>query len=539
LEKKYLRVSMKSEAYYRYLPVLYLALVLIVSLFVLTIHLSFRLDTDYNVVLPMAQFAIDAFRQPEKFLTWNPYIGLGMPVLGDPSSLVLSPWYMPIFLLLGADWGMRAIIALSIIVSGWSMWMFLCSLKLNPKIVAWGAMLYETSGALTANIADGHIERFAAYAVSPIAFWCMWRVHMQYIHRMLLGLLLACMVLSVNIYTPWFLSLFFLGISLYSVFTKQKSMKEFALDTCVIYGTFIIFSLPKLIPFMRDVLPYLDRRAHIDAFMGSIHGFLLPLSYIIPWQVMFYDRPTLQRILDFRFNWYEYYAFISPVVFLLLINVRRITQKIQLRWVITLLVIAFFYISLKHPYSPFYWLFHIFPALQAFRVPQRIVVPFLVPLIVLLAYCADAWIRDKKSNKTWLWIILVTSIMWTSSIMFVTTRQSFVPARTTEKFIAEELRRRDSGNFYVVNFNCCMQPALQSVSIPILNYYYGWVPSYGIRFTVDSKGVYDVSKLTYVKPSYIIAPKKDAFDSYGFMRYFDKDTIQVWKANEPTIFPTL
>ena len=522
-----------------FLPVFTVTLLLIIPLAILTRRLSFRLDTDYNVVLPMAQFAINAFTQPQKFLTWNPYIGLGVPVLGDPSSLVFSPWYMPIFLLFGADMGVRVIIALTLIVSGFSMWVFLRSLDLDKKVVAWGAILYETSGALAAIVANGHIEKFASYAVTPFAFLLMWKPKMSAANRITLGLLLACMYLSDDFYTPWFLSIFLVSFTVYNGISKRWRLSEVALNFLTIYGSFIIFSLPKLIPFVRDVLPYFDRQQYIDPFMGSIHAFLLPLPYIVPWQVSFYDRPTLQRILDFRFNWYEYYAFITPIAFILLVKIQGVLKKIQVKWAFVALLVGASYISLKYPYSPFYWIFHLFPFIQTFRVPQRVVVPLLVPVIALLSYCADYWIREKKSKHTGLSIILITSVMWTSVVTFQTMKAAFVPLRVDERYIAQELRRRDAGNFYVANFACCMQPDLLTVSIPVLNYYYGWTPSYAPRFTNKEGDQFDFNKLSMVRPSYIIANKKYFFNHYGYSLFFEKGDIQVWKTESPTIFPSL
>ncbi len=515
-----------------YLPVFVVALLLIVLLAIFTWNLSFRLDTDYNVVLPMAQFAINAFTNPQKFLIRNPYIGLGVPVLGDPSSLVFSPWYMPIFLLFGADIGLRAIIALTVIVSGWSMWVFLSSLGLDKRIVIWGSMLYETSGAFAAIVASGHIEKFASYAVTPLAFFYIWKPKMRMVERISLGLLMTCMYLSDDFYTPWFLGIFFLSHALYKI-------KGIFMDLLVIYGTFFAFSLPKLIPFVRDVLPYFDRRSFINPYEGSIQALLLPLTYMVPWQVTFYDRPFFQRLLGFHYNWYEYYAFITPIAFIPLIKLRGVLHKIQVKWIFVALLVGASYISLQYPYSPFYWIFQAFPFMQTFRVPQRIVVPLLVPVIALLCYCADYWIKEKKQVQTLLRIILFSSVMWTFIVAMATMRSAFAPKRVVEKSVAQELRLRDTGNYYVANFVCCMQPFLLDESIPILNYYYGWTPSYAPRFTNTAGDQFDFSPFRLMRPSYIIAEKKETFIEFGYRQYFEKGNIQVWKSEEPTIFPTL
>lgn len=523
---------------HNYLFVLSFSVFFIIILGLSTWRLSFRLDTDYNLLLPVAQFAINAFTKPAQFLTWNPYIGLGVPVLGDPNSFVLSPWYVPILLLFGADRGLRVIIALSFIVSGYSMWVLLCSLHVSKKVAIWGSFLYQTSGAFAALVASGHVERLASYAVTPYVFLFLWKRNMMVIHRIAIGLMFACMYLTNDLYTPWFLSIYFVAFSIYFVISKRKKIQEVITDFLYIYGAGFVFALPKLIPFVRDILPHFDRLSTIDPYMGSVHAIFLPLSYVVPWQVTFWDRPTFQRLLEFRFNWYEYYAFITPIPFIFLLKIRKILKKPQVIMIFIALVVSMLYIALKFPYSPFYWLFHGIPFFRSFRVPQRIVVPLLVPVITLVSYCVDSWFHEKK-HASIIWILLVSTLIWTTLLSFQTMKSAFVPAREVEKTVADELRRRDGSAYYVASFVCCIQPALLDNAIPILNYYYGWVPTYAPRFTNIQGDRFDFAKFSYIRPSYIIADKRESFVRYGYLPYFDKANIQVWKTENPTIYPNL
>jgi hypothetical protein len=163
------------QALRKYVPVFLVALLCLVPLYVVTKNLSFRFDTDYKAVIPAVGFAISAVGDPLHFFTWNPFVGLGIPVLGDPSSILFSPWYMPIFLILGADTGLRVLIALSMIVAGFTMWVFLSSLGVNNRIAVWGAALYELSGGFAALVTSGRIERFGSYAAVPYVMYLMWK----------------------------------------------------------------------------------------------------------------------------------------------------------------------------------------------------------------------------------------------------------------------------------------------------------------------------------------------------------------------------
>ncbi len=522
------------------LPVIAVLGFLVLMLGIATRSLFFRLDTDYNVILPIAEFAIRAYLDPAHFFAWNPDVGLGIPVLGDPTSFVFSPWFMPWLLLFGVYLGLRVVIAISIIGSGVAMWMLLHALRIEKRIAQWGAILYGTSGALAAIIASGHVEKLPAYALTPIVFLLFFRSKPTFGTAGLIGLLYAIIFLSVDIYGLWFVSIFWFAFRLYDLVTKKRTFWDLVLEGLHIYGMFIVFALPKLLPFIRDVLPHFNRLSSINPYEGSIHAFLLPIPFIVPWQVMFYDRPTLQRIIGFHYNWYEYYAFITPIALIPLFWVRKILSKPLTAYLLLSLGIGAFYLSLKYPYSPFYWIFHVFPFARSFRVPQRVVVPLLVPLIVLLSYCMEYLVKTYPMKRLSLILgICGVSIVWTMCMSFFTMKTAFVPNRSLEESVAQEIRRMDPGKFYVANFACCMQPYLYKQSIPILNYYYGWTPVGSPTFKNTAGTAYDFSVFTYMRPTYIIAYSEESFLKFGYTIVVSKERIRVWKTEHPTIVPYL
>lgn len=528
------------QHYKNVFPVFGLLCLLVLVVGISTRSYYFRLDTDYNVVIPMAEFAIQAVKNPSVFLTWNPYIGLGRPVLGDPSSLLFSPWFMPWFLLFGSVNGLRVIMALTVLSSGFTMWMFLSTFTFHTRIVQWGALLYGTSGALAAMFASGHIEKFPTYALSPIVFYLMLKKSFMVSRSLLVGLIYATLFFSVDFYGIWFFSLFWIVFRIYDVIVKKRTIFHVCLEGISIYGMFVIVSLPKLIPFIRDVLPHFDRQLTINPYMGSVHAWFLPLSYIIPWQVMFYDRPFLQKILGFRFNWYEYYAFITPISFVPLIAIRSVLKKPIVIYVLLSLMLGAFYLSLTYAYSPFYYLFHAIPFARSFRVPQRIVVPLLVPLILLLSICFNELLKRYKTMKhVLLFVICFSSLAWTFSMSYQTMKTAFSPNRTIEESVAQEIRKKDSGSFFVVNFACCMQPYLLAHSIPILNYYYGWTPVGAPTFKTPNGEQNDYSSFTYMMPTYIIADSTEDFSEFGYGVHITNQHIRVWKTDHPTIVPSL
>ncbi len=521
------------------------AVVAVLAAFVLVLLYStrmlyFRLDTDYNVAIPMAQFARLGIMKPTSFLTWNPYIGLGRPVLGDPSSLLFSPWFMPFFLVFGAVNGLRINIAFTIICSGITMWFLLRAFVKDRHISQWGALLYSTSGAIAAMIASGHIEKFPTYACAPIVFYILLKRQYTLQRSMILGLIYAVLFFSVDFYGIWFFSLFWIVFSLYDIVKKYKTIGMVLHEGFIIYGMFAIYASAKLIPFIRDVLPHFSRGASFNPFMGSIHFWLLPLPYIIPWQVLFYDRPTLQRLLQFRYNWYEYYAFITPFAVIPLLYIRRVMQQRIVAYAIISILLGACYISLQYVYSPFYWIVHVLPIAGWFRVPQRIVVPLLVPLVLLISLCFEALLKEYGLRRRIIFLgIGVTSLLWTFVMSYHTMKTAFVPNRNIEELVVQELRSKDAGTYYVATFACCLQPYLFDQSIPVLNYYYGWTPVGHPTFKTISGDANDYSAFTYIKPTYIIANGTDDFSVYGYTQYIAKQNIRVWKTDHPTILPTL
>lgn len=514
---------------------------LVIPLAFVSHSLEFRLDTDYNVVIPMAHYAINAIRDPSNFLYWNSYVGLGIPVLGDPSSLLFSPYLLPLFLLFGADMGLRLSIVCTIFLSATTMWILLRSLQISSKISQWGSLLYATSGALAAMVASGHIEKFPSYAIAPILFLLLWKKPFQFANGGLTGILLTSLYFSDDFYAIWFFSLFWLVFRLYDIVSGKMGFADLCKEGICVFGSFFIFSSPKLILFFRDVWPYMNRLSYIDPFAGSIHAFFLPLQFVIPWQVPFYDdQLTLKRFIGFRYNWYEYYAFITPLVFIPLFWIKDVWKKPIVRYGVLAIVMASLYLAVMYPYSPFYWIFRYVPLTRTFRVPQRIAVPLLVPLIVMIAYCIESILKRFAKKRIFIVFgICGLSIIWTFAIAFSTIRSTFVPLRVTEKKIAAKLRAYDGGNYYVVNFSCCMQPFLLDQNIPILNYYYGWTPIYAPIFTNLKYGGYNFTTLRTIRPSYIIADVLHDFSVYTYYEVIREGGLRIWKTDNPTVLPTL
>ena len=484
-------------------------------------NLTFRLDSDYDTVLPILHFIVDSFHTTKIIPLWNPYIGTGVSIIGDPLSLVLNPFILLPIMVFGAEQGLRITIFLVVFFSGLSMWFFLTKLDVAGWLRLWGATLYQTSGALGARLAAGQIQTFLSYPLIPLFFATTLSARMKKINIFSAAFVLTLIIFSGDFYTVLFLSIFFLGIKGYHVIAKQEHWTRALFELFVVYFLFGIFASVKLVPYIFEVLPHTERFSIINPFAGSIPIFFSLLPFVIPFRTVFYDRPFFQRLFGFHFNWYEYYVFISPLPFLFLLKIKELRKHNITVLLIFLICVGALYGSLKFLYSPFYWLFHLVPTIRMFRVPQRIFTPMVPLLIGLLTLCAQKW-KGRIAI-----IICSLSIVWTFFVGQQTMLLSFEQPRIKEATLVHTLRQKDKSSFFVITFSCCMQTFLIDEHIPILNYYYGWKLK-GTPNFVAKNGESDFSSLYIIRPKYIIAPNAMNFSSYSYEKLFGDSISTVW-----------
>ncbi len=507
---------------------------------VVTRHWSFRLDTDYDMLLSALRFLEELFRDLQRFLFWNPYIGTGIPNLGDLGSVVWSPYYIVPVWLFGAAGGVKFMILFAICVSGLSMWLLLKSLRVSPVIRIWGSWLSMASGVVAASLAAGHVAKLFSYGLVPVFLAVSIKKTLSFFHVLIAAFLVTVMMLATDFYVPSFLLLFYFVVRMYYAMQYKREWRRVLSSIFMFYGWVFLMIAPKLFFIVRDVAPRFHRYFTSYPFAGSIHAIVFPLLYVMPLQVSFYDRPFFQRLLGFQYNWYEYYAFISPLPFIALGHMKSIVKRDEVKLFIILIAVGMLYGALKFPYSPFYWLFRMVPALHMFRVPSRIATPLTPIVIALCALCLDVWHRKNKSrlSRFALYFVFGGSVLWSSFITQASIIRAFEKPRVTEESVAKELRKLDRSQYFVVNAVCCMQTFLVKERIPILNYYHVWRTDDTPNF-LDAENHFRHDTLRMVRPTYIIAYANDSFEQYGFRRLFTKGTITVWKTDDPTIVPQL
>lgn len=515
------------------------AAILLVPVFRNTAHQSLRADTDYDSNLPIYTYVLDYIHAYHVLPQTNTLVGKGISVLGDPLSALYNPMFsIPIYIL-GVDDGLKVVFLLSVLLSGVSMLTLLSSYGFEGLARVLGVLLYELSGALSARIAAGHIEKILSYPLQPFFYLFTLKERMSWTDRMGAAAALALIFFSGDIYGMWLLGIMFIATRGFW-FMHRKAWRDEVMNLVLVAGIFLLGISVKLFYLLKDVYPYFSRFSAVNYLSGSIHYFLVPFAYFMPIQAMFYDRPTIQRILGFHFNWYEYYAFITPLPFLFLLYLPKVLKEKITQLTIVLLLVGSMYVALGYPYSFFYWLFKLVPPLEVFRVPQRMIMVMTPLVILLLVTCAASWF--KFASLKWMQAGLIISMFavgWTLIISRQTILKSYEPVRQTESSVAGELRARDPSGYFAVSFVCCMQRPLTDNHIPILNYYYGWRTKETPSFITADGEAYNYDMLTSVRPKYIITKKGLDMSKYAYSPFFNIGIIEVWTTDYVTISPTI
>lgn len=382
---------------------------------------TFRLDSDYDSNLPIISFVVDTVRNEHRFPFWNPYVATGISVLGDPlSAVTYLPYFFPM-LLFGVPEGLWVVIWLHAFLAGMFMWMFLR----KSKYALWGGLLYMGAGTFAARVAAGHIEKVLSYPWYPLFLLFLLREQ-----SIAVGMVMGIVFLTGDVY-----GLLFMGIwyGVVRVIGKIKGIR-------VTIAAFVVVSAIKLVPFIREVMPVMERYSSFDAVRGSIPVWLSWLPFVMPWGVEFYDRPIFQRFFGFWYNWYEYYAFIGlPVVFLVWLP--RVIKRREIKILFIFLAVGIAYAARGVVYSPWYGLA---PLLEWFRVPQRMYGAMTSIVVVLIAISLK-----KNTSRVLLWGMLLATFFVSGYQM----TRAFEPPGTSDTQL-DRIREK----------------------VRIIDYYYGWIP---------------------------------------------------------------
>lgn len=518
----------KVKNYIDLFIVLIATVVLIVPVLISTKGLMLRLDTDYDMNLPVYSYPLETLRKEKFFPFTNPYIDGGVSTVGDPQSPLFNPLFSIPLYIFGIQTGMKLVLFLVIFLSGVAMYYFLLENATHRYLRIWGALLYQFCGAITARFYIGHVEFFLVFPLIPIFFKEVIRSKINIVNSISLALIMTLTLFSGNVYVLWFFLIFlFTSIFLRKIFYKESLIKNIS-HLFQTFLLFLLFSSLKIFFFFKDVLPIFTKRLPPDPYSGSLHPYQTLLALI---------GPGLSWSQGPGYEWYEFYAFISPLPFLFILNLKNSLGNRQIKVIALFIILGFLYTSLGYNYSPFFWLFHLVEPLTIFRVPARMLMIITPLVIAFLVSCANSWIKTKRLIlKIAVYGITFLTIVWTFKNSQKIIIMAYEEKKMNEELVAKELKARDASSFYVVNFAGRMQTYLIQEHIPVLDYWYGWRRKDTPNF-IGGPEFFDFELLKNIKPKYVIVWTGKDLNQYGYQVFFRKEDITVWQTDLSNIFP--
>ncbi|HYK08744.1 MAG TPA: hypothetical protein VEW42_04580, partial [Candidatus Eisenbacteria bacterium] len=183
------------------------------------------------------------------------------------------------------------------------------------------------------------------------------------------------------------------------------------------------------------------------------------------------------------------------------------------------------YVASAYFYSPFHWIFVLWK-IHIFRVPQRIVIPLTSVVITLFVLCAHVWKRKKT-----LYVICIASLVWTWSVGWFTFSYTFVVPKKSDREFAKLVAKIDSSHSPVINIGTIPNFYLTQENIPILNYYYAWVPKNTPTFTYEDGKIHK-EVVAKVRPLYVLVPLSTSLEDIEYSLSFHNNKYALWKSNK-------
>lgn len=508
-----------------------------VLLFILP-HGQLRLFSDYDEHLPMYQFLYEKLHQ-RTFPTTNPYIATGVPVLGDPLTSYFNPVIFVSLLFFPPQQATLLQFFLATFLAMAGMWGTVTLLRYPRWIALWAGGMAGFAGSMPAAFTAGHIEKWFVPSVMPVFFLILTKEKWKKWEFFVAVGILSLLYWGDSTYFFFFSVLFFLlsRVVFFSVYKEKKH--QIILGVCLLFSVGIIIA-PKLIAFLTTIVPIYERSV-VDPTRGSL---LFPMSlipFLMPFTT-FYERPKIQWFFGLYYNWYEYFAFITPIPFLFLWGLRSRLKKSQTVLLVSFAILGFSYVANRYPISPFYWLYRLFPFFQNFRTPQRMNIPLTTVLLLLsvvglqslFQYASFFW-------KRVLVILAILAVVTTSGLALFIESQVFEKSDADREHLVQYLRQSDSSSYYVLLLTCCMQVPLIKNHIPILNYYHGWRVKKVSALYPDKIRETNYVALDSIRPRYIIddIDNKQSLVKWGYVLVRQENKVRLWKTLEETIMPIL
>ncbi|MBI2664567.1 hypothetical protein HYX10_04475 [Candidatus Woesearchaeota archaeon] len=316
-----------------------------------------------------------------QFPLWNAHYCGGTPLLANPQSGFLSPFFLFV-LLFGAVAGLK-LQALFYMILG-LLGTFLAARKLGSSSVssALAAVIFMLSSWFAARVVVGHTT-FFPFALLPWAFYFYLKSLAAWKWLMAAAAVLAVMFLSGGLYALYASVLLLASHS--ALTAAEKRQLRPLLLAAAIFIVFLGLAAVKLLPMIElvsDIPPPEDvqltgfgmaARALFHPFQGIAENDLRLNPGLVTGAAMLRG--------EIPWGWHEYSAYVGVISFLLAVisavNYRR-------NWKLQLIAAFFFLLSLGH-LLPLWPLLRNLPFFSALHGPSRFIIPFTFMIALLAA----------------------------------------------------------------------------------------------------------------------------------------------------------
>ncbi|HLH76856.1 MAG TPA: hypothetical protein VKV28_08640 [Candidatus Binataceae bacterium] len=331
-----------------------------------------------------------------QFPLWNPYKCGGMPMLGNPQSGFLTPFFL-LQLLVGPVAGLHLEIPLHIAVAWVGGYFLARTLGLGWLAAITLGSAFPASSWLYLHLSEGHVV-FLPAAYFPWVMACAWRSARtdRLTPAMVAGALCALILGEGGIYSLSQAGVM-VGVMLLAMALVERRL--IPLLSLLAIGLFTTgFASIKLLPAAHTMLGHPRPWESYD--VNHIRTLLTAL---------FSRNQDNYRPWAAPWGFHEYGAYVSVFPFLALASVAAWRQRgVKIWWFVALIV---FLLMLGDfvPYSP--WsLLHRLPIYSSERVPSRFAMPFTLAIAALAAYGVE-WLARWRAGRLLSACLIVVGIV--------------------------------------------------------------------------------------------------------------------------------
>jgi len=361
-------------------------------------------------------------------LFWNPFLGFGRPVVGDPLSGVFHPLSLVALVLMDPERGIGPFLLSSLLVTAVTSWWLAKESGCGRAASAVAALVYAASGFVAGHLQAGHIEYLLSLPALPLA-WIGGR-RLSVLERG--GVPLSSVALAIPLLagSPYFAQftvvvlVTVVGVRTVTFLIKRRPAAYFPLLFRLVCVGVLAFALSA-----GHVLPVLLVQSSIvrhpvDPFLGAQSIVTAGLNWLV--SPSFYQQLGAARLLEgketFTFDWWETNAYLGPPLVLLavggatLVRSRRVGIVAVEALVVT--VVALMWVDDAARWSPFHIIMQALPAALLVRIPTRAIGITTLSLSLLIALAVDAAVRWNRRTHVLANIASITGVV----VMMTTTR---------------------------------------------------------------------------------------------------------------------